>query len=176
MDKEEIRLLTPEDADEFKRIRLSSLVDDPLSWLSSLEEESELPPFAFANKIRYAIIPPLFGYYGFFDNKKLLAYAQLANSYWNKKKHVVNIYDVCVDKSARRKSVGSKLMKFIIEKTRKTDGMEQIHLWVTSKNSPAISFYEKLGFIKTAITKNTVKEKNGEYQDELLYTLDLTSK
>ena len=169
--EESIRLLKPEDAESFKKIRLDSLVNDPLSWLSSINEEKDLPSYAFSNKIRYATTPPIFGYYGYFDNGRLLAYAQLAGSFWNKKKHVVNVYDVCVSKEARRKSVGSKLMKFIIQAIKKTPGLEQIHLWVTSSNSTAISFYEKLGFKKTASTKNTVKEADGKYQNEILYTL-----
>jgi ribosomal protein S18 acetylase RimI-like enzyme len=173
--KGQVRLLTPEDAEAFKKIRLSSLVDDPLSWLSSLEEEKDLPTYAFSNKIKYATTPPIFGYYGYFNDGDLLAYAQLSSSFWNKKKHVVNIYDVCVTKEDRRKSIGSKLMTFIIKNVKKTPGMEQIHLWVTSQNSAAISFYEKLGFKKVASTKNTVKELNGSYQDEILYTLNIRS-
>ena len=171
--KEEIRILDFGDAEAFKNIRIGSLVDDPLSWLSSLEEEKDLPPYAFSNKLKFAIAPPIFGYYGYFEDGKLQAYAQLSNSFWNKKKHIINLYDVCVSKEVRRKSVGTKLMKYIIDKAKKTPGIEQIHLWVTSTNKGAITFYESLGFKMAASTKNTVKENDGNYQDEILYTLNL---
>jgi len=170
-----IRLLTSQDAEGFKNLRLGSLEWDPDSWLSSMEEEKDLPTYSFANKLSHATSAPIFGYWGLFENDKLLAYAQIAPSSWNKKKHIVHLYDVCVDKNSRRKSVGTTLIKFIINEAKKHKNIEVVNLYVTSNNKSAINFYEKLGFQKTATLPNSVKEKDGRYQDELLYSLKLKS-
>jgi ribosomal protein S18 acetylase RimI-like enzyme len=168
-----IRLLKSSDALAFKNLRIASLQWDPDSWLSSMAEEKDLPLASFANKILYAYSDPIYGYYGLFENDKLSAYAQLSPSSWNKKKHIATLYDVCVDKSARRRSVGSKLIKFIIDSAKRIGTLEKLQLFVTSNNTGAAKFYESLGFVKTAIFPESVKEEDGRYQDEYLYVFNL---
>jgi ribosomal protein S18 acetylase RimI-like enzyme len=168
-----IRLLNSDDAQNFRNLRIDSLKFDPDSWLSSMEEESDLPLSAFANRIRYATSAPIYGYYGYFKDNNLVAYAQVSPSSWNKKKHIATLYDVCVDKNIRRQAVGSKLIKFIVAQAKKTAGLEKLNLFVTSNNIGAAKFYESTGFVKTAIFPESVKEENGSYQDEYLYVLDL---
>ncbi len=166
---EAIRLLNINDSEGFRTLRLNSLKEDPDSWLATYDEEKDLPNISFANKIQFAYSSPIFGFYGYFEANKLLAYAQLSSSYWNKKKHIVTLYDVCVSKDARRKAVGTRLINFIIEKAKTVPYIEQIQLRVNSRNPGAISFYEKLGFIKTAVFPESVKEIDGTYQEEYLY-------
>ena len=168
-----IRILTSNDAQQFRDLRLLSLDWDPDSWLSSISEEANLPISSFANRLTYAISNPIFGYYGFFEDNKLLGYAQLSPSSWNKKKHIATLYDICVNKFERRKSVGSKLINFIIKESKNTASLEKLHLFVTSNNIGASHFYESLGFKKTSIFPESVKEQDGRYQDEYLYVLNL---
>jgi ribosomal protein S18 acetylase RimI-like enzyme len=170
---DEIRLLNSDDANEFKSIRLESLTTDANSWLSSIDEEKDLPTSSFVNKIEYGLTPPHFGFYGYFSDGKLLAYAQISPNYWKKTMHIATLYDVCVSPSARRKAVGSKLIKFMIEKMKTVKGMEQIQLRVTSRNKGAIAFYERIGFTKVATFPDAVKENDGTYQDEFLYCLNI---
>ena len=168
-----IRPLTTSDTSAFKNLRLASLSQDPASWLATNEEEISQPDYYFSNKISYANTPPLFGYWGVFEDDKLVAYAQIASSFWHKKRHIATLYDVCVSTADRRKGLGSKLIDFIIQKAKLSGFIEQILLWVTSQNSDAISFYESLGFKKIATTPESVKEKDGSYQDEHLYVINL---
>jgi ribosomal protein S18 acetylase RimI-like enzyme len=168
-----IRPLYPTDVKEFKKLRLNSLKEDSFSWLATFEEEKDLPDFSFQQKIQYATQQPIFGFYGFFENGYLLGYAQIAPSYWKKKKHIATLYDVCVAKDVRRKNVGNRLLNYMIQKARAIGYVEQINLMVNSGNTGAISFYEKLGFKKIANHPNAVKEMNGTYQDEILYSLQL---
>lgn len=168
-----IRLLSSGDSEDYQTLRLASLEWDPDSWLSSMEEEKGLPRYAFENQLTRAYFAPIFGYWGFFENNKLLAYAQLSPSSWNKKKHIATLHDVCVDKDHRRKSVGTKLIKFIINATKKVATLEKLQLYVTSNNTGATKFYESLGFNKAATIPEVVKEKDGRYQDEFLYVLNI---
>lgn len=168
-----IRLLNTADAEQFKTLRLASLEWDQDSWLSSVSEEKDLPITSFANKLMYAASQPIYGYYGFFEKNKLLAYAQLSPSSWNKKRHIATLYDICVAKTERRKSVGTKLLKFIIQEVKKIKTLEKLQLFVTSNNTGAAKFYESLDFAQTATIPNSVKEEDGRYQDEYLYVFNL---
>ena len=168
-----LRLLNQEDSQNFKKLRLESLLMDKDSWLSSLEEEKDQPDYFFSNKITFAISAPIFGYWGYFENGQLLGYAQIAVSYWKKRMHIATIFDVCVTPSARKKGVGNRILNFIIDKAKTSSNLEMLQLWVTSRNLEAIKFYEGLGFTKTATNKKSVKETDGNYQDEYLYTLKL---
>src|SRR3989344_3914002 len=170
---QEIRLLNESDAEGFRTLRLQSLLNDSLAWTSSYEEEINLPIFSFSQKLRSATSSPVFGYYGVFENEKLIAYAQLSSHYYLKKAHVATLFDVLVSEKYRNKSVGSTLLKFIFVKVKSTGSIEQIELKVLSTNKKAIIFYEKMGFKNVAILPKAVKEKDGGYQDELVYILDL---
>ena len=168
-----IKLLSENDVQQFKELRLNSLTDDPLSWHSSLAEENNLDDSFFYGRIVNSRYVPIFGYYGYFENEKLLAYAQLSKSFYLKKSHIATLYDVVVTKEARRKSIGRKLITFIISKAKSVSNIEQIHLKVNSENKGALKFYEALGFKKTATIKDAVKEPDGSYQDEYEYVLKL---
>ena len=172
-----IRFLAEADSLPFKDLRLKSLRDDPDSWLSSIEEEDSLPDVNFALKIRSANYEGVFGYYGYFIDNKLLAYAQISSNYWNKKSHIVNLFDVCVSKEVRRKGIGTKLIRFITVKIKNArPEVEQIQLKVNSRNNGASKFYESFGFQKAATISEGVKEKDGSYQDECLYVLNVKTK
>ena len=60
-----------------------------------------------------------------------------------KKKSV--IYSIAVDRNFRRKSFGEKLLKESIKEMR-LNGISSVHLYVNTKNLPAIHLYEKSGF------------------------------
>lgn len=165
-----IRLLTEEDAPGYQELRLKCLKDSPLSWLSTEKEEKNYSVHFFASKIRSAIQVPIFGIYGYFEDGVLLGYAQLAGGYWTKKTHIASFFDVCVDSDHRRKGVATKLIVHLIEKAKSVQAIEQIHLRVNSKNKGAIAFYKKLGFKKIAEFPKGVKELDGSYQDEFVYS------
>lgn len=168
-----VRQLNFDDAREFKAIRLDSLKNDPDSWLATYDEEKDLSPLSFSNKLQYAISTPIFGFYGYFENGKLLGYAQVSSGYWFKKRHIVTLYDVCVSNNARKKGIGTKILKNIIEKAKTFKEVEQIQLRVNSRNKAAMSLYKSLGFKLTATFPQSVKEKDGSYQDEYLLTLNI---
>lgn len=171
--KYQIRLLNDGDAESFKKLRIESLKKDPLSWHSSIAEEENVGDSFFKAKINNSLYPPIFGYYGIFENENLLGYAQIAANFYNKKRHIATFYDVVVSEEARRKSVGTELISVLIEKARSANFIEQLHLKVNSENIGAIKFYEKLGFEKIATIKDAVKEKDGTYQDEYEFVFSI---
>ncbi len=57
------------------------------------------------------------------------------------------IFDVAVEDKFRKKGIGEKLMKRFL-KFSKEAGMKYVGLLVTTNNTPAVSLYEKMGFIE----------------------------
>ena len=68
----------------------------------------------------------------------------------------IEIDYIVVDKNYRRLGIATKLLKYI-----ETNDVKNITLEVRESNIPAIRFYEKNGFIKSAIRKNYYKDENG---------------
>ena len=166
-----IKLLTIKHIEKYKDLRLLSLKTDPISFASTYDFEKDKPDTFFRNKIVYSIKAPIFGVYGYFEKEKLVGTAQLGNSYYPKRCHVAHIYEVYVHPDFRRKNIATKLMKDLIAKVENDPQVEILELKVNSKNTDAVAFYESLGFTKNARLKNVVKEPNGSYQDELVYSL-----
>lgn len=65
----------------------------------------------------------------------------------------LEIFNVAVDESCRRRGLGEKLAQRLIEEAR-TLAAERITLEVRAGNAPAIALYEKLGFEEVGRRKN----------------------
>ena len=63
------------------------------------------------------------------------------------------ILRIAVKEDARKKGVGKKLLKKAFKKM-KNEGVTEVFLEVRSRNSAAISLYEKMGFEKIDVRKN----------------------
>lgn len=57
------------------------------------------------------------------------------------------VFDLAVEDKFRKKGIGEKLMKRFFEFS-KAAGMKYVGLLVTTNNLPAITLYEKMGFIE----------------------------
>lgn len=94
-------------------------------------------------------------YYAYYEDNDILGFISFDIIY--DRAEINYIYTV---ENARRKNVASKLFDNMVEKCTKLH-CENITLEVRETNIPAISFYEKKGFKKTAIRKNYYKNENG---------------
>ena len=72
----------------------------------------------------------------------------LCTFYNNGKADVMIIDNVEVDKTHRRRGIGTQIIEHAIELARKR-GVDSIELNVNSDNIPAKKLYEKMGFKKT---------------------------
>lgn len=168
-----IRLLTTNDLEQFKKIRLETLKLDPVSWLSTYDSEINYSDSVFINRIEYWSNYSGFGYYGYFEDNNLIAYILISPNSWANKKHIVMMSDFAVASDKRGKGFDKKLVESIIELVKKIEGVEQIQLYVNSENTGAIAFYEKLGFKRIATIPDSVKGTSGKYQDEFIYVFKI---
>lgn len=79
------------------------------------------------------------------------------------------LFGMWVAPGARRGGVGSALLRAVIDWAR-AEGLERIDLDVTDTNRPAITFYEKLGFLPTGLTGSLPSPRDHilEHQRSLL--------
>ncbi|MBQ3047492.1 MAG: ribosomal protein S18-alanine N-acetyltransferase [Clostridia bacterium] len=70
-----------------------------------------------------------------------------------------NIIGIAVDKTARRKGVGGKLLKALTKIARERN-VQTLSLEVDTTNQPAINFYKKNNFEQTSIRKKYYKDND----------------
>lgn len=156
-----IRLLTADDAQAYKQLRLQALTTNPESFLATFNSENNKPLASFASELRYAIGQPIFGYYGVFNDNQLIGYAYLEKSYLNKQEHIAFLYNLYIHPEFRGQKLATKLVNFLLAKVKDQTQIERIFLSCNQKNAPALKLYEKLGFKTYAI-----KEKSIKWQDQ----------
>lgn len=71
----------------------------------------------------------------------------------------VEIYTIAVDEAFRGQNIGTFMLERLVNDCRRM-GVKKIWLEVSTKNLPALSLYEKLGFEKIRLRKNYYSKTN----------------
>jgi len=161
-----IYFLTEEDGDDYQRLRLESLQHDADAFLSLYETETQFKPKLFANHLANAFHPPFFGFFGLFVDGMLVGYAQVADNYFEKQRHIANIYNVYISPTQRKKGYAKLLFEYIFDTLKQSQQVERLFLTCTATNTSAYRFYRKLGFQRIGIKKKAIKWE-GKYDDEV---------
>lgn len=161
-----IRMLTGSDAPAYRELRLQALQTNPESYLATFASENKRSVESFASEIRYSFSPPVFGYYGIFQNETLVGYAQLEKSYMDKQQHVCFLYNLYVAPAHRGKGYATGLFQFLLRQVQEKTQLERIFLSCNRKNTAAQALYKKLGFTLYGVKEKSVKWQ-GQYDDEL---------
>jgi len=77
------------------------------------------------------------------------------------------LFVIIVDEKVRGKGIGTLLMQRMMKRAKEKFHIELLHLEVY-ENNPAISLYEKLGFVKYGRHPQYLKEKDGTTYDKIL--------
>ncbi|WML44160.1 GNAT family N-acetyltransferase [Neobacillus sp. PS3-40] len=160
----EIKILKPNSAEMYRRIRLKALQSNPEVFSSSYDEEKEYPLEKFESRLKG---DESFTF-GAFDNEQLVGVVTLVIEKKNKLKHRATIFAMYVYPEKRRAGYGKNLMIEAIKKAKKIERIEQIYLAVVSNNEPAKNLYKSLGFETYGIDKNALKVDNTYFDDELM--------
>jgi ribosomal protein S18 acetylase RimI-like enzyme len=164
----EIRLLTANDAEAFWTLRLEGLRNDPASFADSAEEH--LKTTVETARERLSKNDPTSNFVvGLFEHGQMIGSAGFFRRPNNKERHKGHIWGVYVRPESRGKGVGTALMKEIVRRARKVDGLEQITL-VASANLPAQRLYESVGFKSYGVEPHSLKIGD-EYVDDVLMVL-----
>jgi ribosomal protein S18 acetylase RimI-like enzyme len=143
-----IKRITPEIALVFKQVRLRALEDSPTAFSSTYAKESQLPDEEWQGRAER--------WGGEGDDAIFLAFdgeavCGIVGSYVEPERvERAQVISMWVAPEYRRAGVGKALIDAVAEWNRPR-GIRELVLRVTSVNSGAIAFYERLGFAKTGV-------------------------
>lgn len=158
----EIRVLTVDDAEELRALRLRALREEPEAFGSSWEEENRRPLEQTIARLQ-ADDTTAFG--GFDDTGKLVGMVRLWHQDGIKTQHKADIFSMYVAPEARGRSLGRRLLEAAIARARETPGIEQLIVAVNAANIPARTLYLSAGFQIFALEPRALK-LGDRYLDE----------
>lgn len=158
----EIKILTETNAPEYQQLRLRALQTNPESFGSTYDKEVAFTLDYVKERIQPTNEKFVLGAY---DDGNLVGIARFVRETDQKVKHKGNIYGMYVAPEMRGRGVGRAILIDMIDRVKKMEGVEQIHLSVVSSNFSAKKLYESLGFKSYGVEPNALKD-NGQYYDE----------
>lgn len=132
------RLLTQDDWQIYRGIRLESLQNSPESLASSYEQELECSEEDWKNKLKESDV------FGAFSGNELMAVAGFYRLDRLKTKHHGDLFGMYVTPEYRGKGLASQLVQTVITHARSC--VIQLHLGCVTSNTEAIKLYQKHGF------------------------------
>ncbi|MDF9842169.1 MULTISPECIES: GNAT family protein [unclassified Paenibacillus] len=167
-----IRLLNPDDAEQYRGLRLQALQLHPEAFLSTYEAEKEMPLEVTSRRLEPAEDKFTLG--GFTGQGELAGVVTFIRESREKLRHKGSVFAMYVTPSARKQKLGHSLMSELITRAGQMPGLMTVNLTVFSDNQPAKRLYAALGFTCYGTERNAVK-LDGRYLDEDLMTLELDS-
>ena len=160
-----IAQLTPAHAADWQALRLASIRDFPLGFLPTEAEAARIPLSDLATRLE------LGNDWGIFSEGTLVGFCNCRRQTFERTRHRAEIGPFFITAQHHGTPAATQLMTFIID-TARTDGVEQLELYVDSGNHRAMRFYERMGFKQVASLPNMVKI-DGQSRDDYFYTLSL---
>ncbi|WP_235885684.1 GNAT family N-acetyltransferase [Paenibacillus cymbidii] len=165
-----IRVLNENDVEAYRQLRLRALQLNPEAFGSTYEREATFSLEFVADRVLAAE-----GKFtlGAFDRQgALVGIVTFVRESGVKTAHKGNVYGMFVAPEARSRGVGKAMLLALIERAKRLDGVEQLHLAVVSANDRAHRLYEALGFRSYGVEVRALKYE-GNYSDETLMALPL---
>lgn len=170
MEKAEVRLLTANDAAEYRRVRLQALSEHPEAFGSSAEDFAVQTLESLGERL--ANQTERFTLFGAFDRAELVGLVGFGRDGGLKVRHRGGIYQMYVTPGQRGRGVGRLLLEYAVEYARSLPGLEEVNLAVTVGNDPARRLYERFGFVYSHREPRYIKF-DGRYYDIDWMTLKL---
>jgi len=162
-------LLTNQDAEQYRALRLHALHELPAHFASSFETEKQKS----IEEIIEEISPSASSFFmGAFNETLLVGIAGFKQEPLEKMKHRGQILGMYISPSMRGHGLGKKLLTALISKITDHTAIEKIDLAVSIDNVKAIALYESLGFVTYGQYKKALKLDKG-YADEAYMALEL---
>lgn len=165
----EVRLLTADDAQAYRQLRLEALRLAPTAFGSSYEEEVARDPAASVERIAPTANTRVFGA---FRDELLVGTVGLRRQSGNKGRHKAFVWGVYVTPAARGHGIARRLMTRALEEARTLPGLARVNIAVSAANEPARRLYESLGFEVYGLEPDALRV-DGESLAELWMTLAL---
>ena len=161
----DVRELTGDDADDFRRLRLRALREHPDAFGSSYEAESAAPVEAAAERLRLNAESRDSFTLGAYRGEALVGMVGFYQETREKTRHRGTIWGMYVPSEEQGKGIGRTLLGRALELARALPGLEQVELQVVTRNRRARDLYASFGFA-TYGTEPRALFVEGEYLDE----------
>ena len=137
-----IRRLTPEDAPEYRALRLRALHEHPEAFTSDWEDASARPPEESRQRLASEQVP----FWGAFDDGgAMVGMVGLECALRAKERHKGVVVAMYVAREAAGRGLGRELLQALVAHATAI-GLKDLVLTVTEGNAPAIHLYREAGF------------------------------
>ena len=157
-----IRKLTPADAEAYRAFRLAGLLEAPLAFWASPEEELLHSIEVMGERL---LETPFQTMFGVLDGTQLVGVAALKREPVAKISHRALIWGVYLAPQARGIGAARRLMEALIAHARTVPQLVQLCLCVRSDNESAKALYAKLGFEPTGVDRRSIYFENIYYDE-----------
>lgn len=156
------RRLGPDDAATYRTLRIGGLREAPTAFVTTAEEEEQLPLATTLERLRQTPDSATFGAY---QADQLVGICTVKREIRSKLRHKADLVGVYVAPQARGTGVARELIRGALGFAA-TMGVRQVNLGVNAANIPALRLYESLGF-RPYGTEREFMCVEGVFQDEV---------
>ena len=137
-----IRKLTDPDAEAYLELRREALLDSPLAFASSPDDDFASSPEAVREYLRRTPESVIIGAY----RQGLVGVVGLFRDRHLKSSHKTHLWGMYVAPGHRRQGIATELLEAVLRHAATLPGVSWIHLSVSSAASEAQRLYERAGF------------------------------
>jgi RimJ/RimL family protein N-acetyltransferase len=166
-----LRILTPEDAQAFRELRIETITNDPWGFGWTIEEMRATPLATFARRLSPGDSGDDF-VLGLEEEGRLRGCAGFEREPRTRCRHRGLVWGVYLAPELRGSGMGRRLMEELIRKASALPGLEQIKLRVVPRQEPARALYRSLGFVLCG-TEPQVFKSGDTYDDVETWVLPL---
>jgi ribosomal protein S18 acetylase RimI-like enzyme len=146
MDNIKIIKLPSERWEEYKKIRLEALKNEPVAFAASFEEKTSKPDQYWQDQLAKFNIAEEDSVLFAEINGELVGMAGWYRNNSEKLKHTATINSIYVKPEYRRKGIASELINEVISELSVKEEIIRLDLNVNTQNERAVKLYQKLGF------------------------------
>ncbi len=139
----QVRLLTPADAEAFVTLRRQALLEEPLAFSASPEDDRALDPGAVRAMLASPGKSAIFGAFA----PQMIGAVGIYQDAQRKGSHKAHVWGMYVAPAHRRAGAGLALLQAAIAHARALPGVRQVQLSVSEATPAAQRLYERCGFV-----------------------------
>ncbi len=157
--------LTPDNWQKYRDLRLEALKEEPLSFLSSYEEEKDKPE----EKWRESLAGKNLVLFTQNDNKLVGMIGAYRESN-PRLAHVATIWGLYVNSAYRGQGIGKMLLEKVLSEVKALPGIEKIKITVNADKTIPYKLYKSVGFREVGTEEKEVKIGD-QYFSEVLFEM-----